>query len=302
MSSTYDLTVQYSLIGTAEGQQFITVFVEGEAPLTADDSHPNFDAIVEAAQDGDPTVSDLFDVANAVDKRFRMLTERVSVATGRVYLDGDEVDDALTQLIVRFLDDGEDFLPLVRFMENVQTNPNEHSRSQLFTWLRARNFAITDQGFIIAYKGVTEDEPGRFRSLNAGQATVDGKVHTGRIPNYVGATVEMPRSEVQHDPYNACSTGLHVGTFEYAQGYARSGQLLKVLVNPRDVVSVPTNDHGDKVRVCRYYVVDTAEGEVLDAYEDVDYRPYDQDGLPASASRRPYPGEYADPQPAEVWD
>ena len=65
----------------------------------------------------------------------------------------------------------------------------------------------------------------------------------------------MPRGEVQHDPESGCSTGLHVGTYAYAQGYARAA-LLTVHVNPRDVVSVPTDCDAEKMRVCRYVVSD----------------------------------------------
>jgi hypothetical protein len=51
-----------------------------------------------------------------------------------------------------------------------------------------------------------------------------------------------------------------VGTYDYAKRYA-NGALLKVHVNPRDVVSVPTGE-GEKVRVCRYVVED-----IIDAPE-----------------------------------
>ena len=40
--------------------------------------------------------------------------------------------------------------------------------------------------------------------------------------------------------------------------------MLKVHINPRDVVSVPTDAQGEKVRVCRYRVV-----EIIDAPETV---------------------------------
>jgi hypothetical protein len=65
----------------------------------------------------------------------------------------------------------------------------------------------------------------------------------------------MPRSDVQHDPARSCHTGLHVGTYEYAHSYADAA-LLTVLVNPRDVVSVPTACGATKMRVCRYVVSD----------------------------------------------
>ena len=146
-------------------------------------------------------------------------------------------------------------------MENVAANPNAHSREQLFDWLRDRQFTITTDGCFIAYKGVyerdedAEDDYPYQSSWSGGEAIVNGQRFEGAVPNACGATVEMPRASVQHDPTHGCSTGLHVGTYKYAEGYAR-GALLTVLVNPRDVVSVPTDCNAEKMRVCRYVVFD----------------------------------------------
>lgn len=266
---------QYTLINDGE-REFLTVVIPGQAPLLASNEHPNYNEIRASLEQGeyldDPQAfADLFDVAEAVARRFEKLSERVSVANGQVYLDGDVVDDTLTQQIVRFLDEGVDnWRPLVAFMENVQANPNEHSRSQLYAWLRRRDFAITGDGRIVAYKGVARKDKDTFLSLHAGPAIINGQEHTsGQVPQQIGDVIELPRTEVMHDPQAACSTGLHVGTYDYAKSYARSnGAFLKVLVNPRDVVSVPTGDYGDKVRVCRYEVADLAGEEIATAIDE----------------------------------
>src|SRR5688572_6483530 len=105
----------------------ITVFIPGCAlPLVAPSDHPNYDAIVAGAKAGDASIEDLFDVSKTVAKRFEKITERVSVANGRVYFDGDEIRNALTKQIVRFISEGGDFHALARFFEKVQANPNEH--------------------------------------------------------------------------------------------------------------------------------------------------------------------------------
>jgi hypothetical protein len=70
----------------------------------------------------------------------------------------------------------------------------------------------------------------------------------------------MPRSEVAHNPRQACEAGLHVGTFNYVGGHTRE-HVLEVHVNPRDIVSVPTDGGGQKVRVCRYTVAAVASKE-----------------------------------------
>lgn len=259
----------YHHVKTEDGRESLTVFMPSGTPVVATGDHPHFSEILEGARSDTPAddLRALADLSNAVAQRFDTLSERVAVANGRVYFDGDEVDSTITKQIVRCLDDPSvgDWKPLVLFMENIAANPNEHSREQLFDWLRDRDFTITSNGCFIAYKGVSPrdndvpEQPGSdaypYESSSQGEAIVNGERFTGNIPNGPGATVEMPRSDVQHDPRHGCSTGLHVGTYKYAQGYAR-GALLTVLVNPRDVVSVPTDCNAEKMRVCRYVVSD----------------------------------------------
>jgi hypothetical protein len=270
----------YTLVGSEDGSSNITVFASGSAPLVAHSTHPNFDKIVEGARANDSAVLDLFDVAKTAATKFDRLTERVTTSNGRLYFDGVEVNDALSDQVCRFLSEGvDDWEPLVHFYENIQANPNEHSRNQLYTWLKDRPFTITPDGLIVGYKGVYKTDDG-FESINRGTAIVDGEVHTGNIPNAIGSVVEMPRDQVAWDPQNGCSTGLHVGTYEYANSFAR-GALLEVHVNPRDVVSVPTDCEAQKVRTCRYKVVAVIDAPhtvpVARDYYDYDDEYYDED-------------------------
>jgi hypothetical protein len=269
----------YHHVGGEDGEQSLTVFLPGSTPVTVTGDHPHFAEILEAAQDGaDPTEIDgLADLSVAVGGKLSPLSERVSVYAGRVYFDGDAVESALTRQIVRCLDDGlSDWRPLVRFMENAAENPETHSRAMLFDWLSDRDFTITEDGCFIGYKGVVSSGGG-YVSLHSGPAIVDGQPVNGQVPNNPGSTVEIARSEVQFDPGVGCSTGLHVGTYEYAQSYAR-GAMLKVKVNPRDVVSVPTDCNAEKLRTCRYVILETIDGEVSEAVV------FDQASEPASAT------------------
>lgn len=263
--------IQYTLVGTENGSN-ISVFVPGFDPQVAHSSHPNFDAILNGVLENDPGVIDLFDIALTVSKRFDRLSDRITTANGRLYLDGVEVHNALTTQVIRFLNEGvDDWKPLVRFFENVQANPNEHSREQLFNWLDKRDFSITEGGLIVGYKGVQSDGNGGFESLHSGKAIVNGVVHTGRIPNPVGAIIEMPRDQVEWNPALGCHSGLHVGTYDYAKTYSTRGVLLEVHVNPRDVVSVPTDCDWAKVRVCRYRVVDAIVDRYVASYVASNY-------------------------------
>ena len=71
------------------------------------------------------------------------------------------------------------------------------------------------------------------------------------IVNAEGSYVSMPREEVDSNPNKACSKGLHVGAWDYVKEHS---SIAKVIVNPEDVVSVPVDYEGMKLRCCKYYI------------------------------------------------
>lgn len=239
----------------------VTVFAGGNSYI-ATEEHPNFATIIKTLRDGVPydtstdvfnkKVVGLFDLGVGLSEAFTYLSERVTITDGRIFFDGDEVNDGLSQTIVRFYaEHNEDFWPFVLFMEKIAGNPNEHSRQHLFRWLGKHRFAIAPDGDFYAYKGVNGPADD-LRSITSGRARVNGVRKEGKIPNHPGTVIEMPRSQVTFDPRNGCSTGLHAGSWDYARSFGPT--TLRVKINPRDVVSVPTDSADAKLRVCRYRV------------------------------------------------
>lgn len=225
----------------------------------ADSSHPHWNDILEGLSNDDEAVFDLFDVQGGLVKRLKTLSDRVSWNGKDILFDGDVQDTAIANHLRRSLEQGlSDYKPVVRFWEKVSQNPSKRSRKQLFTWLQAHDFTITEDGDIVGYKGVATDYKGGHESVNSGTAFVDGKEITGKIPNVAGTIVTMPRSEVKNDPNVACHKGLHVGDWSYASTFG--GQTtLEVHVNPRDVVSIPKDTNATKMRCCKYKVVSVAK-------------------------------------------
>jgi hypothetical protein len=252
MSLTYNIAINEGI------KTSVTVFVDG-VPQVATREHPNFDEILAALEEpvDEEKVVALFDLTKPIFDKFDHLSERVTVARGQIFFDGDPVNDTLSEAIVNFYkEDNDDWQRLVSFLEKIATNPNPHSRENLYKWLANHSFAIAPDGDFIGYKSISSDR----LSHNSGKATVNGKVVNGRIPNNIGDVIEMPRSDVQHDPFNGCHTGLHVGTWGYASTFGGySSLLIKVKVNPRDVVSVPVDCGAQKLRCCRYIVLEDTE-------------------------------------------
>jgi hypothetical protein len=276
--------MQYNLVGR-EGMKNLVVVVDGDM-YVADEQHPLFDTLVAKAVAGDESVVNDFDASVAAATKFENLSERVSVANGRVYFDGDELDDVYADQIIEFLEaDVEDWKPLVKFYEKALSNIEAHTRENLARWIESvkahdgSGLTINDDGDIVGYKGVTAD----LKSIRSGPGIVNGEVVDGHLDNSPGNVVEMQRSKVEHNPQVGCSVGLHVGTWEYAKGFSQ-GPVLEVTVNPRDVVSVPTDCGGQKMRVARYKVVQVLDNPyntpvrpVEDFYDEDDYADYDDD-------------------------
>lgn len=272
----------YTLVGDGD-EANIVAFVGGlSSPLVAHSSHVGFRAIVDFCDKADAEGGDLsneqvgqlvelFDTEKAVTTVFSQLSERVSAKDGKLYLDGDEIRGEVVEVILRSMSQGlKDFQPLVFFIERMAQNPNPASVDQLYAWIAAQDLTIDIDGMIVGYKGVIANGDGTFRSVNAGKAIVNGQELSGQITQQIGDIVEMPRSEVQFDPGVGCSTGLHVGTYDYASGWAR-GALLEVAVDPRDVVSVPTDCGAQKLRCCRYQIVGTIDKPYQSAVKDAEY-------------------------------
>lgn len=270
--------LKYSIVTVGDATA-LTLFHDGEIYTATSDSHPNWDTILHKALAGDASVVDDFDTAKFVARKFVALTERASVSNGTLFYDGDEMDTALSRQVLRFLDAGvDDWRPLVKFLDNVMQNPSEHSRTQLFEWLNRKDFGINAEGEIVGYKSVFKQDDGTYRPTRMGPGIVDGVevADNDYIVQRVGSVVEMPRSSVVHDPRVGCSVGLHVSNYDYAASFSGNA-ILRVAVNPRDVVSVPTECNWDKMRVSRYRVVEANDKETYKYDESEVYYANDDD-------------------------
>lgn len=271
------MTLHFDLVSTGPDNQSVTALIDGEI-YVATNEHPNWQQIVQKLVVHDVTAAELFNIAKMVQRRFEPLGSRVTVSDGKVFYDGDEINNSLTEMIMRFLNDGiDDWQPLVKFFEKVMLNPNDHSREQLYSWLVGRNITIDTDGDIIAYKGVKVIDE-KYFSINAGKAIVDGVEVEGYIPNAKGSVITMPRSEVEHNPSVGCHKGIHAGTWDYASGFAQ-GAVLTVKIDPRDVVSVPSDCSAQKMRTCRIRIIDITDSPITNAvasFEDYEDE-YDED-------------------------
>jgi hypothetical protein len=267
-------TARYTIALDENGEGDIVITQNGQLKLVHS-SEPYFHEVLDCVLGG----GEIADV-NEVIENFHVddivdLSDRVTIENGQLLLDEDPVPGTLAATITRYRNEGRPFMGLVRFLERLDANPSRRSREQLFNWTSRHDLEIDEDGYLIGYKGVTTE----LTSISHGSAFVDDVLHDGAIPNQVGSVVSMPREDVQDDPTITCSFGLHVGNKEYADSFGRVTLVVKV--DPADVVSVPTDYAGQKMRCCRYEVVDVLEP----SQDEVDYEPFGIDHDPEVIER-----------------
>lgn len=172
-----------------------------------------------------------------------------TVKNGEIYIKDKLAPRILGNKILQFMEESLPYEPLVKFAENLQKNPSFRATNELYQFLEKNNHPITENGNFIAYKKVRPN----FKDI-----------HSGTMDNSVGTTVVMPRNEVNEDPNQTCSYGLHVANWDYAYNHfgSRDDIMLEVEVHPADVVAVPVDYNQSKMRVCSYKVLSVVNQEL----------------------------------------
>jgi hypothetical protein len=217
----------------------ITLHYNGKTKVVAKDDE-RFGRVLQAIRD-----NNLDSIPNIVELEKPLLQQGVEVDDGLVTVNGEAMPAELNARIVEYSKEKLPFESLKLFWDNLSQNPSFNSRKRLFKFLENKGHSITEDGHFIGYRGVTEDFKDR---------------HTKKFDNKPGSVCEVPRTSVDDNPNNTCSYGLHVGGYEYAKDFGKDGKLVMVKVHPKDVVAVPNDYNGQKMRVCRFEVLREAEG------------------------------------------
>ncbi len=252
------------------------MFVDGNLTLVLNNKsyqvlpdHINYKMILEALPTA--TSDELLEIVD-IEKAVASFSDGlVEIKNGQVTYEGEAVHGSISKRILEFMSKGLPFQPLVTFLQNLMENPSMQSQKELYDFLEHESLPITEDGHFLAYKAVRSDYMDKYR---------------GTFDNHVGNVCEMTRSKVDDDRSRGCSNGLHAGALNYVAGYGSvesNDKIVIVKINPKDVVSVPSDCNYEKLRTCRYEVVGEYQGELLkplynaslengvyDEYEDED--------------------------------
>lgn len=242
-------------------EESLTVVVDGKA-MTMQKDHPAWTQAIDALNKEEyDRLENMFDVSKAVED-YVDSESGITVSEGTVFFDGEAIHNVVVDKILTFMRQGLPFKPLVRFLGKLMNNPSRRAVNELYAFLEHKSMPITPDGNFIAYKGVTAEFKDFF---------------TGKFDNSVGQTLNMVRNGVCDDANIGCSQGFHAGSYEYAKGYASGGgHLMRVEIDPTDVVSVPLDCDCQKLRTAKYLVVAIHES-IERPLDDGIYGTYDED-------------------------
>lgn len=170
---------------------------------------------------------------------------------------GEIIDGVMAQKVFQFINNGYPYAPYKKFLKNLESNPSKESRDQLLIFLKHNNFPITSDGCFLAYKYVTESNGVLLDS------------YSKTFNNNPGQIVAMDRKDCDPNRTVTCSKGLHVAAYAYARDCGGGSTIIKVKVNPKDVVAVPEDYDNKKMRVCRYEVLNVGAKEITADYSRI---------------------------------
>lgn len=224
----------------------VTLFIDGNTKVI-NDGHMNYAKIREALAAGDSDrVLELIDVAASLN----LFGEgKVTVENGLVMFNGKALHTVMTTRMIAMSREGFDVSHMVAFLNNLLDNPSYRAVNELYGFLEETDLPFTEDGCFIAYKLVRNDYTDHY---------------TGTFDNSVGAVPEMDRNEVNDDKDQTCSAGLHFCSQKYLGQYYSHGRTMIVKVNPRDVVSIPSDYNNAKGRACKYEIIGEIEPKARD--------------------------------------
>ena len=214
---------------------------------TMHSSHPSFKSIVRALKREDwRRAVRLFDTAQLIADKSQ---GKVQVKKEGVVYNGTLLDNSLTTRILQLIKEGKPVSNMLRFMDRLYLNPQQFAIDELFDWLKGCKLPITDDGRFVAYKRVRSDYK---------------DVYSGTIDYSPGQIVFMKRSDVCDNRHNTCAQGLHFCSIAYLPSYP-GDRIMQVLIDPADVVSIPSDYEYTKGRTWQLEVVkEIPQSEITD--------------------------------------
>jgi hypothetical protein len=251
------------MLAYAINETTVTCIIDGQVKTIQRD-HPQVGQIIKLLKTNasEKELLAMFDRLQAIRQ---YMSGSVEVRGNKVYFQDCEVHNTVADRILQFMAEDLPYEPLIEFLKCLMNNPSYRAVNELYDFLKHEGLPITKYGTFLAYKGVCSDS----YSVHGNETTkvLKGTVDsTGHIYNGIGEDIIVDRKDVDDNRDRTCSEGLHAGSHAYASTWG--AKVVIVEINPADVVSVPSDHDGQKVRVCRYKVVGECAGVMRETMAD----------------------------------
>lgn len=257
------------------------VVVIDNRPHTIHASHMNYQKAIDAVK-----ANDLDALKEIIDPKSMVINAgkgNIAVRGDKLYWKGERFDNYLAVKLIEMMSTGFPIDPMVAFMENLMENPSKRAVDELYKFLERGDMPITPDGHFLAYKKVNKDymdihsETVWNKPLNlmtdeeaAKLPLRGGKRKECTIDAELGnLVVSMDRNRVDDERNNTCSDGLHFCSESYLRHFSSgkgSDIVIIVKINPKDVVSIPSDYRDAKGRACRYEVIGVLEDAPDDTF------------------------------------
>lgn len=148
---------------------------------------------------------------------------------------------------------------LVRLIHRLNAGNRLSILDQLYEFLKHNDIEILSNGLIVGYKYLSKKDSGYCDTF------------TQKIKQGVNDYVYTYASKVDPDCKRTCSSGLHCASWGYVEN---ADHIAKVIIDPLDVIAIPVDYSGQKMRAKGYYIL-----EIIDNAEITDFKPVDVDTL-----------------------
>jgi acyl carrier protein len=245
-----------SMLRTHDGMSLVI----DNKPYTVQDRHQNYELIKQALREKRwSDIPNLINTAQQVKQYVEATLKtdqalEVDIENSTVTFRGEPVHGILVDRILDMAADEFDVTPMALFLANLYENPSNKAVEQLYDWMEANGITITEDGHLLAFKRVNHE----FKSF-----------YDGTTDNSIGTTPSLPRNKVDDRSEVTCSHGLHFCSQAYLPHYhGGQGKVLLLKINPRDVVSIPTDYNNAKGRACAYLILDELKGDARVGIEE----------------------------------
>lgn len=240
----------------------ITIYFNTESYLVHP-AHINYNKVITALSKKQyHRIPALVNVRGTLEKAMKGLVIRGN----NFYYNGVQIYHNMTEKIVDLVKRDLPAQPMINMLDRLLKNRNKHVVESLDKFAELHGLPITEDGCILAWKRIR----GNWRDI-----------HTDTINNRVGKKPRITWDEIDCDPSNTCSRGLHFCSKSYLPRYIandHTDRVILVKVAPEDIGAIPTDYNCAKARCIGYEVVaeDTIACKAL--IENVQL--YSEDGKP----------------------